>query len=93
MARAPSPAPFVPGYHLRPIEKGVFGEASKIREEAEELVESLEQGARIMALNELADLYGAMEDLLTRAFPDFTMQDLAQMAAITRRAFQNGRRS
>ncbi len=33
-----------PGYHLREIPKGVYGEASKILEEAAEFGEALEQG-------------------------------------------------
>jgi hypothetical protein len=86
-------APFVPGYHLRPIAKGVLGEPSKVREELDELEEALEQGVKIMAEVELADLYGALEALVATHFPHLTMDDLARMAAVTRRAFANGRRA
>lgn len=86
-------APFVPGYHLRPIAKGVLGEPSKIREELDELEEALEQGVKIMAEVELADLYGAVEAVLRRHFPHLTMDDLARMSAVTQRAFNNGRRT
>lgn len=58
-----------PGYHLRPIQKGVVGEASKIREEAEEFIEALEQGVAVMALVELSDLIGAIQSFLFKEFP------------------------
>jgi len=81
-----------PGYHLRPIEKGVLGEASKIREETEEFVEAIEQGVAVMAIAELADLYGAVEAYLAKHHPSLSMADLAAMNEATRRAFANGRR-
>lgn len=86
-------SPFIPGYHLRPITKGTLGELSKIREELDELEESMEQGVKIMATVELADMYGAIEAFLEQHFPDLDMADLAKMAAVTRRAFDNGRRT
>jgi hypothetical protein len=48
-------------YHIRKIERGVLGEVSKVREELEELEDSLEQGVKIMALTEMSDLYGYTE--------------------------------
>lgn len=86
-------APFIPGYHLRPIAKGVLGETSKIQEELDELIEAQEQGVRIMAECELADLHGAIEAYLAKHFPHLTMEDLADMARVTRRAFDSGRRT
>ena len=80
-----------PGYHLRAISKGKIGEISKIREELEELEDAMEQGVLIMALCELADLYGAIE-----AFSEelgVSMEDIKQMSEVTKRAFQSGRRS
>jgi hypothetical protein len=70
--------PFVPGYHLRPIPKGVLGEPSKIREELDEYEEAIEQEVTIMALVELADLYGAMEALLEKHLPTVSMDTLSQ---------------
>jgi hypothetical protein len=81
---------FKPGYHLRPIVKGVLGEVSKIREEVEELEDAHEQGVVIMELVELSDLYGAMKARVEKL--GHTMQDLERMSAVTARAFQNGKR-
>ena len=79
------------GYHLREIKtKGVYGEPSKIREELEELEESLEQGNRILALCELADLYGAVEAVAKKL--GASMDDLSKMSAATKRAFTDGSR-
>lgn len=79
------------GYHLRPIQtQGVYGEPSKIREELEELEEAYEQDNRILAIVEVTDLYGALEGVAERL--GVTMQDVAKMAAATRRAFSDGTR-
>jgi len=80
------------GYHLRRIAKGVIGEPSKIREEAEEFIDAIDQGVSIMALVELADLYGAMRSYLSKYHPSINMEQLAQMSAVTARAFANGHR-
>lgn len=48
-------------YHLRPIPKGHWGSASKLVEEALELMDAIEQGVRILELTELADLWGAWQ--------------------------------
>lgn len=80
------------GYHLRPIVTvGVFGEPSKIREELEELEEALEQKNRILALCELADLYGALEAVASNL--GVTMAEVSDMAAATKRAFLDGSRA
>lgn len=79
------------GYHLREIQtKGVFGQPSKIREEVEELEESLEQGNRIMALVELSDIYGALAGVAESLGTN--MAELASMSAATQRAFTDGSR-
>lgn len=80
------------GYHLREIQKGVLGTASKVREEAEEFADAVEQGCKIMSLVELSDLYGAMEAFLHTNFGDVGMEDLKEMSDITKRAFTNGHR-
>lgn len=69
-----------------------MGEVSKIEEELSELKDALLQDAKIMALVELSDLYGAVELFLTRHFPGVSMEDLKRMSEITQRAFRNGRR-
>lgn len=80
----------MPGYHVKDIPRGVLGTSAKIMEEALEFQDALEQGCRIMAIQELADLYGAMEAYLLQY--SLTMGDLAKMSEITTRAFQSGRR-
>lgn len=79
-----------PGYHLRKIERGHLGSVTKVREELEELEDAIDQGVRIMALCEMADLYGALRALAERY--DVTMLDLERMADVTERAFKSGRR-
>jgi hypothetical protein len=82
-----------PGYHLRHIDRGVFGEASKIVEEIHEFEEALEQGADLMALIELSDCIGAMKAWLANKHPSMTLEQLEHFSNITQRAFRNGRRS
>ena len=80
------------GYHVRQIEKGVLGEASKIREEAEEFMDSIEQGVSLMSLVELSDLTGAMEAFLEKHHPSIKLSDLREMSNVTKRAFKAGQR-
>ncbi len=80
------------GYHNRIIQKGVYGEISKIREELEELEDAAAQGNKIMELCELADMWGAMRKYLQIHFPGIKMNHLHRMAKATRSAFQQGRR-
>ena len=82
-----------PGYHLVAIPKGVLGELSKIREELDELADAMAQGSRVMAAVELADVMGAIEAFMDRHLPGTTIEDLLKFSAITRRAFENGRRT
>jgi NTP pyrophosphatase (non-canonical NTP hydrolase) len=79
-----------PGYHLDKIPKGVLGEVSKIQEEVAELADAHKQGIKLMAMVELADLYGAMEAYAQNL--GITMEDVKAMAEVTKRAFENGRR-
>lgn len=79
------------GYHMRKIQtQGVFGEPSKIAEELEELEEALEQENPILALCELADLYGALEAVAEKL--GTTIDDVRKMAEATKRAFEDGDR-
>ncbi len=79
-----------PGYHVAVIPKGVYGEASKIAEEAAEFADAHRQGVVIMELVELADLYGAVRAYVGRH--GLTMADLERMADVTERAFKSGAR-
>jgi hypothetical protein len=82
----------MPGYHLRDIKRGQFGEASKITEEYDEFIESLEQKNPIMALVELSDLIGAIEGYASRHF-NITLDDLIALKSATDRAFKSGHRT
>lgn len=79
------------GYHKRAIViEGTYGEVSKIEEELDELKEAFEQDNKILALVEIADLYGALEAVALKL--GVNMEDVAKMAAATKRAFQSGER-
>lgn len=81
------------GYHKDEIEKGVYGEASKIREECDEFLDAVKQGNVIMSLVELSDLLGAIEGYIYREFDGrITMEDLGKMKEATREAFWDGTR-
>lgn len=47
------------GFHRTRIQRGNYGEVSKIREEWEEAVDALAQGQYLMLLIELSDMIGA----------------------------------
>lgn len=82
-----------PGYHLVAIPRGELGELSKIREELDELADAMAQGSRIMATVELSDMVGAIQAFMDRHLPGTTIEDLLTFSEITKRAFQNGRRT
>lgn len=79
-------------YHVQEIPSGEYGEVSKILEEVLELQDAEEQGAKLMALNELADIIGAVQGYLERHHPSFTLSDLLKMTELTARAFKSGHR-
>lgn len=81
-----------PGYHLSDFEKGTIGEPSKIMEECQEFMDSIEQNSSVMALVELSDMIGAVELYLKRHHPSITINDLKTFSKITQRAFKNGYR-
>jgi hypothetical protein len=78
------------GYHTRKIEKGVVGEASKIREEFEEFMDAVKQNNRVMELVELSDMVGAIELYIKRY--DMDIHDLLIMSEATQSAFREGDR-
>lgn len=81
-----------PGYHLVAISKGELGELSKIQEELDELKDAMQQGSKIMAAVELADLMGAVQAFMHKHLPGTTLADVLTFTDITERAFANGRR-
>jgi phosphoribosyl-ATP pyrophosphohydrolase len=80
------------GYHSVDIPRGIIGEPSKILEETLEFVDACKQDAHIMALVELSDLYGSIQQYLLKHHPSVTMQDLEKMASLTAKAFNDGTR-
>lgn len=89
---SPAPTAKYYGLPLKEIEKGVLGEASKVREELEEFLDATEQDCSIMALLELSDLVGAIKAYLAKHHPSIGLLDLVQMSRITERAFKSGAR-
>lgn len=79
------------GYHLTEIPKGTLGDMSKIEEEFAEFKDAMSQDNRIMALQELSDLIGAIE-AFTLSKHNVTLSDLIQMKNATKRAFESGHR-
>ena len=80
------------GYHVKDIIKGQLGELSKIQEELDEAKDAMEQGVRLMVLQELSDMLGATQHFLEKHYPGITLIDLADMAKVTDRVFKNGHR-
>ena len=79
------------GYHLREIRtRGSYGTPTKILEEVDELMEAMEQGNPILALCEMADIYGALEAVVESY--GHSMEDLRRMSDATKRAFLDGSR-
>ena len=81
------------GYHVRDIPKGKVGEPSKIIEEAYEILDAHEQNIKVMTQVEMSDLYGALDRYREKYHSELTMKDLKAMYKVTRRAFDNGKRT
>lgn len=88
----PVPAPIEKGYHLADIVKQDYGTIGKIQEEVLELKDAYDQGVKLMVLQELSDIIGAVEGYLEKDFPNITLDDLIKMNETTRRAFKSGHR-
>ncbi len=78
-------------YHNNPIPKGSLNEFSKIEEEFLELKDATEQNCKILILNELSDLIGAIESYSNHHF-NISLNDLIQMNNLTKSAFKDGTR-
>ena len=81
-----------PGYHVNHITQGQLGELSKVQEELEEALDAETQQSAVMVLVELSDMLGAVEAYLAKHHPSMSIKDLLTFSAITKRAFQSGRR-
>lgn len=79
------------GYHITPIPRGVYGQASKIEEEFLEFKDALLQNNKLMSLIELSDLIGAIEAYAVNN--GSSLNDLLVMLHATKRAFNDGTRS
>lgn len=81
------------GYHLtNNIEKGIFGEISKVDEEYQELNDALVQENPIMVLTECSDLIGAIAGYTEKHY-NVNLEDLIKMVKATERAFKSGKRT
>ena len=81
------------GYHVDNIQRGEYGEISKIVEEVAELKDAAKQGIRVMVLVELADILGAIDGYLNKHYRNVVkMSDLLDMSDVTKRAFETGHR-
>lgn len=80
------------GYHVKKIKKGVYGELSKITEEYEELLDAIDQNAKIMEINELCDLIGAIKGYVEHHH-NYSLDDLIKMMSLTEEAFKDGTRN
>jgi phosphoribosyl-ATP pyrophosphohydrolase len=78
------------GYHTRHIERGEYGEFSKIKEEMEELLDAHEQENRVLEIVEFTDLLGAIEAYVAKN--NLTLKDLIAMMELTKKAFKDGDR-
>lgn len=78
------------GYHVTDIKKGVLGSSSKIQEELDELIDAESQKNKILALNELSDIIGAIDAYLSQNFSEISLDDLIKMSNATKSAFSSG---
>jgi hypothetical protein len=79
------------GYHKNKIPKGVFGEVSKIDEEYLEFRDAIDNDNPVMALMELSDLIGAIEEFSKKHY-NIGMDSLKKMSDTTKSAFEDGTR-
>lgn len=77
-------------YHLGPIQKGVYGQFSKIKEEFEELEDAEKQDIHLLKLFELSDLIGAIEAYAVTL--GTTMEELISFSNLNKSAFKDGTR-
>jgi hypothetical protein len=80
------------GYHKKKIAKGELGYITKVQEEVDEYMDAAEQDIKIMEMLELADIYGALEEVAKKQY-NLTMDDLKKMSDVTKKAFQSGERN
>lgn len=79
-------------YHIKKIERGTYGNFSKIKEEFLELEDAVEQNNKVLALCEIADLFGAIEGYLQTHAAGISIEDILKMMTATKEAFLSGER-
>jgi hypothetical protein len=79
------------GYHSKEINKGIFGEYSKIEEEFEEFKDAFNQRDEILQICELSDLLGAIEEYAKKW--NLTLEQLIMFSNKTKSAFKDGKRN
>jgi phosphoribosyl-ATP pyrophosphohydrolase len=79
-------------YHVQIIEKGEYGQTSKIYEEIQELKDAEEQQNPILMLCEISDVLGAIEGYLHKHH-GMTLEDALKMTALNKKAFTSGYRA
>jgi len=67
-------------FHTKEIQKGIYGELSKIKEELEEAYDAESQNQDLMLLIELSDIIGAVEGVSKRY--GFTLEQLIAFARL-----------
>lgn len=78
-------------YHKKNIEKGVYGDFSKITEEYEELKDAIDQDCKILILNEISDLLGSIKGFVEKN-TNYNLTDFIQMMELTESSFKEGKR-
>jgi hypothetical protein len=79
------------GYHKISIDRGTYGEFSKIEEEFMELKDAFYQDDKILELCETSDLIGAIEGFLEKRY-GMTLEDVIKFSNKTKEAFIEGKR-
>lgn len=78
-------------YHKLKIHKHDFGSPYKIQEEFLEYIDAIATGNKIMAIQELSDLYGCLENEISKY--GLGVEDLKIMSDVTKKVFTRGVRT
>jgi hypothetical protein len=77
-------------YHKLNIHKHAVGSPYKIQEEFLEYIDAIATGNKVMAVQELSDLYGCLENEINKF--GMSVGDLKVMSDLTKQVFTNGTR-
>ena len=71
------------GYHTKRIDKGVYGDFSKVKEEFEELEDAWNNRKSVaLTICELADLYGSMKAFAEKTL-NIPMEEIVKFSELT----------